>query len=143
MTFRVRVRVGLCSIWRHNYIVHKALVRIMQLIPYFSDAASEVFKKYGNEFCKVVDTKSIWFELKRKKVIPDDLITNIDSVDDKKAREMLFQHLDRNADVATLREYCKIAISADGFPKMQALGKKMLRDLPPEGLLGLVGVLLA
>ena len=42
--------------------------------------------------------------------------------------------------MAKLREYCRIAISAGAFPKMQDLGEKMLRNLPPEGLLGLVHV---
>ena len=78
-------------------------------------------------------------ELKREKVIDEDLFTKIDSAGDKKsAREMLFEHLHCHADVATLSKYCKIIISADAFPKMQALGKTMLRALSPEGLLGLL-----
>ena len=90
-----------------------------------------------------MDAKLNLHELKRKKVIDEALFTKIDSAGDKKtAREMLFDHLHCNADVATLSEYCKIIISADAFPEMQALGKTMLRALPPEGLLGLVGVLL-
>ena len=37
------------------------------------------------------------------------------------------------ADVATLREYCKVIIATEVFPKMQELGRKMLCELPPEG----------
>lgn len=42
--------------------------------------------------------------------------------------------------MASLREHCRLAITADGFPKMQDLGEKMLHDLPLEGLLGVHGV---
>ena len=87
-----------------------------------------------------MDAKFNLLELKRKEVIPDGLVTKIDNADDRTARELLFEHLHCYADVTTLREYCRITISKDGYPKMQALGKKMLHDLPPEGLLGLVRV---
>ena len=59
----------------------------------------------------------------------------IESSDNKNAKEVLFHHLHRNADVAALREYCKMAVAADGFPNMQQLGEKMLSELPPEGVL--------
>ena len=104
--------------------------------PYLSDAASDVLQKHQDQFIEAVDAKFNLLELKRKEVIPDGLAIRIETADDKSAREMLFQHLHRNANVATLREYCRIAKSAGAFPKMQALGEKMLRDLPPEGMLG-------
>ena len=91
----------------------------------------------------MVDAKLNLLELKRKEVIPDCLVTKIENADDKTAREVLFEHLHRNANVVTLREYCKIAMSVVAFPKMQALGKTMLCALPPESLLRLVGVLFA
>ena len=91
----------------------------------------------------MVDAKLNLLELKRKEVIPDCLVTKIENADDKMAREVLFEHLYHNANVVTLREYCKIAMSVSAFPRMQALGKTMLCALPPEGLLGLVGGLLA
>ena len=87
-----------------------------------------------------MDAKFNLLELKRKEVIPDGLVTKIDNADDRTARELLFEHLHCYADVAKLREYCRITISKDGYPKMQALGKKMLHDLSPEGLLRLVRV---
>ena len=34
----------------------------------------------------------------------------------------------RNADVAALRMYCKMAIDVNGLPNMQKLGRKMLDD---------------
>ena len=104
------------------------------------DTASHVLKKYEDEFFRVTNAKLKLLELKRKAVISDDLVMEIESADHEKARELLFEHLHRHANVAKLREYCRIAISADGYPKMQDLGEKMLRNLPPEGLLGLVCV---
>ena len=88
-----------------------------------------------------MDAKFNLLELKRKEVIPDGLDTKIENADDRTARELLFEHLHCHANVAKLREYCKIAVSVGAFPKMQALGQMMLCALPPEGLLGLVGVL--
>ena len=97
-----------------------------------------MLKKYEDEFFRVTNAKIKLLELKRKEVISEDLVMEIESADHKKARELLFEHLHRHANVAKLREYCRIAISADGYPKMQRLGEKMLHNLPPEGLLGLV-----
>ena len=74
----------------------------------------------------------------RKNVISDSLVKEIESADDRMARELLFAHLHRHADVDALRDYCRMAMTADAYPKMQHLGEKMLRDLPPEGLLVLV-----
>ena len=91
-------------------------------------------------FCEVVDAKFNVLELKRKEVIPNGLVTEIKNADDRTARELLFDHLSCHANVAKLREYCRFAISASAFPKMQDLGEEMLRNLPSEGLLGLVCV---
>ena len=88
----------------------------------------------------MTDAKLNLPELKHKNVIPDSLVREIESADPDTARYLLFGHLHRNADVASLREYCRMAISANAFPKMQHLGKKMLCDLLP-GVLGLVSVL--
>ena len=104
------------------------------------DTASHVLKKYEDEFFRVTNAKLKLLELMRKGVISDDLVMKIESADEEEARELLFKHLHRHANVDKLREYCRIAISADGYPNMQDLGEKMLRNLPPEGLLRLVGV---
>ena len=98
-------------------------------------AASQVLEKHEDEFFEVVDAKHNLHRLKRKKVITDHLIMEIENTDNETAKELLFHHLHRNADVATLREYCKMAMRAVAFPKMQKLGEKMLSELPPEGLL--------
>ena len=83
----------------------------------------------------MVDAKLNLLRLKRKKVITESLVTEIKSADSANARELLYDHLYRNADVRALREYCKMAVAADAVPKMQKLGEKMLSELPPEGVL--------
>ena len=98
-------------------------------------AASQILEKHEEEFIEVVDAKLNLLRLKRKKVITESLVTKIESADSANARELLYDHLYRNADVGALREYCKMAIAADAIPKMQKLGEKMLSELPPEGVL--------
>ena len=51
------------------------------------------------------------------------------------AQEILYDHLTCNANVDALKEYCEVAIDADGFPNMQALGRKMKEELR-QGRLG-------
>ena len=103
--------------------------------------ASDVLKKHEEEFFRVANAKLNLLELQRKNVISDSHVKEIENADDEKARELLFRHLHRNADVAALKKYCQMTMSAEVFPKMQDLGRKMLADLLPEGLLVLVDVL--
>ena len=97
-------------------------------------AASQVLKKLEDEFFDVVIPQFNLLLLKRKEVISEGLIAKIKTADTGDAKEILFEHLRRNADVAALMEYCKMAKAADGFPRMQKLGEKMLNELTQEGL---------
>ena len=95
---------------------------------------SQVLKKYEDEFFNVVDPKHHLLRLKHKKVITEALISKIETADSEDAKYILFEHLLHNADVVALTEYCKMTIAADGFPKMQKLGEKMLNELALEGM---------
>ena len=103
-------------------------------------AASDVLKKHEEDFFLVTNAKLNLLKLERKNVISDRLVTKIENAADEEARELLFRHLHRNADVAALKEYCQMTMSADAFPQMQDLGRKMLADLLPGGLLVLIDV---
>ena len=103
-------------------------------------AASDVLKKHEEEFFRVTNAKLNLLELERKNVISESHVKEIENADNGKAQELLFKHLERNADVAALKEYCQMTMSATAFPKMQDLGRKMLADLLPQGLLELVDV---
>ena len=99
------------------------------------DAVSQVLKKHEKTFFDVVNAKLNLLKLKRKKVLTENLTTRIESASNEDAKEILFDHLSCNADMAALREYCEMIIVAEAFPKMQKLGEEMLSELPPEGLL--------
>ena len=92
---------------------------------------------YEDEFLDVVNAKQSLLQLKHKGVISSDVKAAIDRANDKDAKYILFEHLEKNATVDTLRVYCEVAIAADGFPRMQALGRKLMETLPPGGWLEL------
>ena len=98
-------------------------------------SASLFLKEYEKEFLDVVHAKQSLLKLKHKGVISPGVATAIDTANEEDARYHLFEHLRKNATVNTLREYCNVAIAADGFPKMQALGRKMMEALPLGGWL--------
>lgn len=101
-------------------------------------SASEVLKKYEKEFLSVVNANQSLFRLKRVGVISADVKTDIERAkNEETAKEILYEHLSSNATVATLREWCDMAIEANGYPKMQELGRKMKEELPQGGWLEL------
>ena len=100
-------------------------------------SASQFLKEYEEDFSQFVNAKQSLLKLKRKGVISPDVKTSIDSANDEDAKYILFEHLEKNATVANLREYCKVAIAAKGSPGMQALGQKMMEALPLGGWLEL------
>ena len=95
-------------------------------------SASQFLKAYEDEFVEVVNAKQSLLKLKHKGVIPPDVKKSIEGANDEDAKYLLFEHLEKNATVDTLREYCKVAIAADGFTRMQELGRKMINALPPQ-----------
>ena len=96
-------------------------------------SASQFLKAFEDEFVEVVNAKQSLLKLKRKGVISPDVKASIERANVGDAKCLLFEHLEKTATVDTLREYCKVAIAADAFPRMQELGRKMIEALPPEG----------
>ena len=88
-------------------------------------SASQFLKTYEDEFVEFVNAKQSLLELKHKGVISPDVKASIEGANE--------EHLEKNATVDTLREYCKVATAADGYPRMQELGRNMMETLPPEG----------
>ena len=97
-----------------------------------SFSASQFLKTYEDEFVAVVHARQSLSRLKYKGVISEDVKTSIEHANEKDAKYLLLEHLEKNATVGTLKEYCKVAIAADAFPRMQELGRKMIKALPPE-----------
>ena len=96
-------------------------------------SASEFLKKYETKFFEVVDPRLSLFRLVRKGIITEDVKSDINTPNTKDAREVLYHHLAHHANVDTLREYCEVAIDAEGYPKMQSLGRKMMEELEQGG----------
>ena len=98
-------------------------------------SASQFLKEYDKEFLDVVHAKQSLLKLKHKGVISPDIASAIDTANEEDSKYLLFEHLEKNATVDTLRKYCDIAIAAEGFPRMQELGMKLLNALPLGGWL--------
>ena len=115
------------------YIVHSCtLTFALSAASPFS--VSRFLETYEDEFLEVVDPKLSLLKLKHKGVISADVRTAIESANDEDAKYTLLEHLQKNATMNTLRVYCDVAIAANGFPKIQELGRKMMDALPPGGL---------
>ena len=96
-------------------------------------SVSRFLETYEGEFLEVVHPKLSLLKLNHKGVISSDVRTAIESANDEDAKDILFEHLQRHATVDTLKVYCDVAIAANGFPRMQEIGKKMMDALPPKG----------
>ena len=104
-----------------------------------SFSVPQFLKTYEDEFLEVVNPKLSLLKLKHKGVISADVRTAIESANDEDAKYILLEHLQKNATVDTLKVYCDIATAANGFPRMQELGRKMVDalQLPTGGWLDL------
>ena len=98
-----------------------------------SSSISQLLSMYEDEFLDVVNAKQSLLQLKHKGVISPDVKAAIDRANDEDAKYILFEHLEKNATVDTLRVFCEVAIAADGFPRMQDLGRKLVQALSPAG----------
>ena len=96
-----------------------------------------LLKRYEDEFLEVVNPKLSLLKLKHRGVISAAVRTAIENANDEDAKYTLLEHLQKNATVDTLRAYCDVAIAANGFARMQELGRKMMVALPPGGWLDL------
>ena len=106
------------------------------LFPCHADLSSsvpEVLKEYEDEFFQVVHPKYNLLKLVRKKVITEDIASHIKATTGDEGRELLYHHLKHHSSVQTLREFCEVAIAANGYPNMQKLAEKMLHVIPTDG----------
>ena len=121
-----------------RYMYDCDIVHVCTFLTFSLPAASpfsvlRFLETYETEFLKVVNPKLRLRKLMRNGVISSDVRTAIESGNYEDAKDILFEHLQKNATVDTLRVYCDVAIAANGFPRMQELGKKMMDALPPGG----------
>ena len=88
-----------------------------------------ILKGHEEEFFECVNAKYNMLKLKRKEVISPSVLASINGKTDEEAQEILYDHLLNHATVESLREWCEWAIAAQGYPKMQELGRKMKDEL--------------
>ena len=96
-------------------------------------SASEFLKKYETKFFEAINPRLSLLRLVRKGVIPEDVVSVINTSTTMDAREVLYHHLTHYASVDALKKYCEEAIDAEGYPKMQSLGRKMMEELQQGG----------
>lgn len=95
-------------------------------------SVTKFLKKHENDFFRHVNPRQSLLRLIRKGVIAEDVKSGIDGSNTKDALEILYDHLNHHGSLNTLRQYCEMAIDADGYPNMQALGKKMMEELSTQ-----------
>ena len=114
----------MCS-YAYLYTVHTYVcVCIMNII--------EFMKHFQEEFLAEDVVQSEWLveKLYNREVIPKALKNSIlKSTDEYKMTSDIFNHVKGQGDYDSLRVMCKCMINHDGFRKMDALGKKMLKCL--------------
>ena len=93
------------------------------------------------EFLSDVNTGEIVEELKRVQVISDKLKSKIECTPIREeANHLLLEHVCDNCDVESLRILCEVMVEEQGYPKMNALGRRMLRDLSTSYIGVCIGV---
>ena len=92
-------------------------------------SACSILKKHEEDFFECVDAQYNVLRLKRKNVIPPSVAREISEKTYEEAKELLYDHLLKHATEDSLREWCEWALAAQGYPKMQELGKKMKNEL--------------
>ena len=112
---------------------HCALSSLLRLFSFnaaSSFSVSAFLKTYESEFLKVVNAKHGLIQLQHKDVIPASLKKQIEAADEDDARYLLFEHLEKNTTLDTLRAYCDVASAAGGYAQMKELVTKMKAALP-------------
>ena len=92
-------------------------------------SVSKLLKKHETEFFEVVNPKLKLLKLKRIGVITEVVLSHINTATNEDAKEILYDHLIRHANLDTLRKYCDVASEVEGHPKMQSFGKMMKEEL--------------
>ena len=128
-TFTYPTRGQVISCYNYSALSSTSLLPAASLF-----SASQFLKTYEDEFVEIVNAKQSLLKLRHRGVISQAVRASIEATkDEEEATYILLEHLEKNATLDTLREYCKVAIAADGYPRMQELGQKMMETLPPEG----------
>ena len=86
-----------------------------------------------DRFLEDISAEEIANKLEIKKVIPEELRSEIKSSGKQKAAEILYRHLRDNGSLQTLHTLCDVMVERKGFGKMNELGREMKKHLPVSG----------
>ena len=89
----------------------------------------QFMEKYKNRFLQCVDSRAIVLGLFLEGVIPQSLSHQLQNVDSTTGTQLLFLHLQEQANKQSLLKLCDVMINMAGYPYMSSLGRDMKRDL--------------
>ena len=92
-------------------------------------SVQSILKKHEDAFFEVVNAKHNVLRLQRKGVVSEDVAADIKAKGEDEAKEVLYDHLMKHANVGTLKKWYEWAKAAAGFPNMQELGKELEVEL--------------
>ena len=89
----------------------------------------QFMEKYKDRFLECVDSHAISNMLLVKAVIPSNLSHQLQNVDSTTGTQLLFLHLQDQANRNSLLQLCDVMINLTSYPNMSSLGRDMKRDL--------------
>ena len=85
--------------------------------------------KYKHRFLQCVDSHAIVFRLLMEGIIPPYLSHQLQNVDSTTGTQLLFIHLQDQANKESLLQLCDVMLNMAGYHNMSSLGRDMKRDL--------------
>ena len=89
----------------------------------------QFMEKYKDRFLQLVDSRAIALRLLMEGIIPPYLSHQLQNVDSTTGAQLLFLHLQEQANKESLLKLCNVMINLTGYPNMSSLGRDMKRDL--------------
>ena len=89
----------------------------------------QFMEKYKDKFLQFVDSRAISIRLLMEGIIPPYLSHQLQNVDSTTGAQLLFLHLQEQANRDSLLKLCNVIINLTGYPNMSSLGRDMKRDL--------------
>ena len=100
------------------------------LLPLGLKSTEPFLRKFCPQFENDAGAKEVASELRRRKVIPEQVETKIErALDRKTANGLLYDHLCAQGTLRTLEIVCDVFIGKKGYPSMNELGTKMKNNL--------------
>ena len=113
-------------------IVCVVLSRLSSCVPLAGGSGfdcRQFMEKYKDRFLQFVDSRAIYIRLLMEGIIPPYLSHQLQNVDSTTGTQLLFLHLQEQANEECLLKLCNVMINMAGYHNMSSLGRDMKRDL--------------